>query len=775
MQKAKRTVEHQARRSARIGIGSGSGISRGLAAVACCWLMALGASASAQPEAPVNIVVPQSRVLTPREITPGVEVRSVEADIEIDGQIATTTVRITLANTTRRVQRAQLVMPVAHGAVIRFFQLEGLGDDSGARMLPREEARRIYEGIVRSMMDPALLEYLGTGAVQSDVFPVPVGGTQTIVLVYEQLLGLAGSRVDYALLRAESMLGGDASWTINAVVKNLPEGGAIHSPTHAIRIETIGGKRFVSVARPESSGHFRLVVIHPDAEGFAGTMLHYPDPDDAGSGYFMYIASVPHEPGGEKILREVTVVLDRSGSMRGEKIEQAKSSALQIIEALEDGEKFNIIDYSTDVERFSEAPVVKSAQSVEAARGYIESIRAIGGTNISGALTGALGQAPSRGMLPIVLFLTDGLPTVGTVRESALIALAQEANIHKRRIFSIGVGFDVNAPLLTTISGDSRATTEFVGPSEDVEVKVGRMFARLAGPVLAEPRLAIDAGRGTVRDIAPSRLGDVFEGEQLVIAGRYTGDPRSIGITLAGAAQAGERTFEMSFPVNGATRSGRHVARLWATRQIAALIDAIRRSGADGSSGGEHRELVDEIVRLSIEFGVLTEYTAFLADDVGVVGGRPVATSAEIRREIERNLDAARGARSGEIGVAQSMLNSERERAVAPSAPADGAMALYALGGELRADEVASLGAKLRSNVQQAGSDTLYFKMGRWVTADVVETPTVDPDETVEFASERYFELAGELAADGRQALLAQKGDVLLVHRAQKVLVRNPS
>ena len=176
--------------------------------------------------------------------------------------------------------------------------------------------------------------------------------------------------------------------------------------------------------------------------------------------------------------REVTLVIDRSGSMAGPKMDQVRAAALQVIEGLADGESFNIIDYATTVERFATKPVVKNRETVLKARRYLANLRPTGGTNIHDALVEALGQPATKGALPIVLFLTDGLPTIGNTSEVAIRTVVQKGNPHKRRLFTFGVGADVNVPLLDRVAETTRATATYVLPKEDVEVKVGRVFQK---------------------------------------------------------------------------------------------------------------------------------------------------------------------------------------------------------------------------------------------------------------------------------------------------------
>ncbi len=200
------------------------------------------------------------------------------------------------------------------------------------------------------------------------------------------------------------------------------------------------------------------------------------------------------------------------------------------------GEAFNIITYSDTVDRFSETPIKKDKDTEKAAMQYIHAITANGGTNLHDALQTALMQKPAEGFLPLVLFLTDGLPTVGQTDELSIRNLVTQANPHHRRVFTFGVGFDVNAPLLEGLADKSRGRAEFVLPLEDVEVKVGKVFASLNGPVLACPKLAVlDAkgqlAQGRVQDLLPGELPDLYAADQLIVLGRYIGnDPMTLAV-----------------------------------------------------------------------------------------------------------------------------------------------------------------------------------------------------------------------------------------------------
>ncbi len=232
-------------------------------------------------------------------------------------------------------------------------------------------------------------------------------------------------------------------------------------------------------------------------------------------------------------------------------------------------------------------------------------------------------------MIPIVLFLTDGLPTIGQTSELVIREVITKSNPYKRRVFTFGVGLDVNAPLLERIAAESRARAEFVLPKEDVEVKIGKVFNRLTGPILAEPELDVieengGYAMGRTRDIIPNKLPDLFEGDQLILLGQYVGK-KPITFKISGNYLGKERSFKFTFNFDKENVKNGFVPRLWASRKIAELIDDIRQMGADSNvnrNDPKVKELVDEIVRLSTEFGILTEYTAFLAREGTDLGRR---------------------------------------------------------------------------------------------------------------------------------------------------------
>ncbi|MHC4401036.1 MAG: VIT domain-containing protein [Planctomycetota bacterium] len=723
-----------------------------------------------------NVIVPQSRSFS-SDRQNRVEITGVKVGVVILEQAATTTMDVDLHNPTGARQEAELLVPVPEGAAIRGFTFSGAGKEPSAELLPKEKAEETYKAIVAKIKDPALLEFAGYNLIRSSVFPLEPRGTQKIRLTYEHLLRADGNRVDYLLPRTES-IDYQVPWEVSVKIKSNRPVSTAYSPSHKIEFIRSGEKTVSVTAGRETMkepGPFQLFYLQEGGQGMTASLFAYPDPKIDG-GYFLLLAGLPakatrvDENGIPTVKREVTVVIDRSGSMAGEKLQQAKAAAIQVVEGLHKGEAFNIIDYSDFISMFTPRPVVKNGKNAEEARHYLRRLTSGGGTNIHDALVEALRPEPTDDMLPIVMFLTDGLPTVGVRDEVAIRTAAAKANRHKRRVFTFGVGYDVNAPLLGHLAENSRATSTFVLPNEEIEAKVSQVYRRLYGPVLAEPKItAIDLkGEVTTRQVEnllPGKLPDLFEGDKLVLLGKYK-CAGPLRFRLKGDFRGKSKTFKFDFKLDNSTTRNSFVPRLWASRKIAVLIDEIRQAGAASGAGSsvlastatndpQMKELVDEIVRLSVEFGILTEYTAFLARE-----GSDLTARNEILREANSNfVRRAVQTRSGQGAVNQA-LNYNFQNAQIHANPRN---VFYD----------ANMNRVQITRVQQV-NDRAFFQQGnRWIDGNAINSSAgIEPHRTVTIGSPEFMELLARLTAENRQGTVSMSGEILLHVDGRNVLVK---
>ena len=737
-----------------------------------------------------QIIIPQSRgFFVPQhdrsanmgQFGQAIQIESVEARTNILEQTASTTMEVRLRNPGGQQTEAILLLPVPEGAVVSAFTFEGAASEPTARILSRDEARRLYDAIVAKVRDPALLEFAGYNLIRSSVFPVAAGGTQKIRLTYENILNADGDRVDFVLPRSES-LDRRAPWKVIAEIKSKQPISTVYSPSHEITTVRRSATHLTATLAESSRldpGALRLSYLRArNGSDVSASLFAYPDPK-VGGGYFLLMAGLPASLAEQRppVKRELTIVLDRSGSMAGAKMDQAKAAAIQVLEGLNNGEDFNIIDFSTTVSMFSPEPVTLNDTNRLEARKYIEHIRPSGGTNIHDALVESLREHRNdQQRLPIVLFLTDGLPTVGQTGEVAIREVVEKGNAQSKRIFTFGVGNDVNVPLLDRIADITRASTTFVLPEEDVELKVAAVFKRLHGPVLSDLSIQTidDNGQPTtrlVRDLIPNKLPDLFEGDQLILLGQYQKEG-PVKFTLTGNFLNQKRTFEFAFDMSNATTMNAFVPRLWASRRIAYLVDQIRQAGAASSSqpavvganifnDPRFKELTDEILRLSTEFGILTEYTAFLATE-----GTNLNDWESLRVGCSTNLnDRAVKTRSGQAAVNQGInFNAQKQQEAG-----NGAMFNRYVDQNLNRVEI--------TNVQQM-CDRAFFKRGdQWIDSrivnDTAKQQEIAADSVITYGSPEHLELLHKLIAQNRQGVLSLDGDIMIQFEGRNILVRN--
>lgn len=676
-------------------------------------------SVMAGPALADGIIIPVPR---PREPVPALRSLAIKyhhVSVAIAGQVATTHVDQVFLNENSYDMEGTYMFPLPEGASISQFAMWVDGQRLEAELLDRDKARSIYEDIVRQQRDPALLEYAGQNAFRARVYPIPARGEKRVEIEYTEVLPKEQDIVRYLYpLNTEKFSTRplqDVSVSVRLVSSQPIK--AVYSPSHEVQVVRKGAQ--------EAAITYSAKNVLPDKDW----VLYYSaSKDDLGlnlmsfregadKGFFMLLLTPKAQvQAREVIAKDVLFVLDTSGSMRGDKLKQAKAAANYVLDNLNPGDRFNIISFGTSTEQFGRG--LQSLSATEQAHAFVRDLVASGGTNIGQAMQEALGEA--AGQRPrMILFLTDGVPTEGERDPDKILQAVKNQAKGNVRLFAFGVGYDVNTTLLDSMAQALHGVASYVRPEEDLERAVSAFYEKVSNPVLTD--LKLDFGRIRVDDIYPYPLPDVFAGGQMVVVGRYR-DEGETTLTLRGTMNGQPvslRYDQLSFRRAGGAD---FIPRLWATRKIGHLLTEIRLHGSQ-------KELVEEVVNLSIRYGIVTPYTSFLVNE------REDALSADGRgKVVERELRAVPSpAPSKGFGTA-------------PSAPAastgTGAQAVEKSIAQqnLRLAEVADKPST--DLVKQVGAKAFVLRDGAWV--DTTYDSSKIEVERVAFGSARYFQLVAK-------------------------------
>lgn len=724
--------------------------------VALAALAVLPAAGRAQ-----GIIVPNHchtpRCVPPRPGPVGLPVESITFETTIEGQVATTHVTQVFRNESPVVMEGTYFFPLPDDASISEFAIWDGDRRLEGEVRPRDEARRIYEEIVRRVRDPGLLEYAGTNLFQARIFPIPAHGTKKLELTYTQVLRAENGTVGYRYPLGTGRNAAPIERLSGRV--QLRSGGlrTIYSPSHDVDVRREDGRASVSFehdARRERRD-FQLFYALTEAE-VGMSLFTYREPGK--DGYFLLLLS----PNDDQARREypakdVVFVLDISGSMEeAGKMEKARRALIYGVRGLRPADRFNIVAFSGET-RLMESGLI-AADEAGRRRGveFVEGLNARGGTNINDALLEAMQQFPRAGDRPrLLVFMTDGLPTVGEQNVERIIQNVTRARRDGLRLFTFGVGYDVNTRLLDRVAAENGGTADYVAPEEDLEVKVSTFFDKVNHPVLTD--LAVDLGAVRTDLVYPRQLPDLFKGTQLALVGRYRNEQELRDVTIRLSGNASPRHTYTYPGVRFPLRDERHdfVPRLWATRRVGWLMEQIR-------THGENRELVQEVTDLGTRFGIVTPYTSFLALEPGMGRDGDVGTQ-----------DFTGNGRAG--GVAQGR--------VSPPPPATAPQAATAVTGAVgvsesrrsRAQQDAlqveddAMGYSSQQALRRVGSRTLYQRGSVWTDSEITDQTRL-PETEVEFGSDEYYELIRRVPALAQY--FAQGEEVDVIHEGRRYRVR---
>ncbi len=686
-------------------------------------------------------------------------------DARIIESVARVQMSQTFVNESSQTVEVRCVIPVPAEAIVQNLTFMVNGKEIEGKLLPASEANRIYQSYVARMKDPALIQWIGSGLIQTNVFPIPPKEERTVTIGYNQVVSRTNGLLDWQIpLKAAGYSSQPLeSVSIHVYLEDSEKLGNIYSPTHALKIARSGDRAATIKYRSEGDvpvSNFRLIADTSTRE-FAASFLGY-RPVASEPGYFLLMLHPSISKEVDTTPKNVVLVLDKSGSMRGEKIEQARNALLYVLDHLPEKDRVGIVVYDGNVQTFrSELISAADKREMESARTFVRSMGASGSTNIDLGLESAMQLLKGVDGKSYIVHLSDGVPTVGETDERKIVANFNKLNKERHRIFNFGVGYDVNSRLLNRLSRDGFGQTFFVDPVQNIEEPVSALYDRLGQPALSDLRWEIvdrdGKDRGSVADVYPNVIPDLFSGDQTTVFGRYRGSGEAT-LVLTGKLGGKDFRFEQRVDLdNGNNRSDRKdIATFWASRRAAAIIDEIDLEG-------KKDKLIDELLELSKRYGIMTPYTAFLAEEPDQLNALAASRAALERRFEEMEAvtggDAfTRRSLNKSLAEASSLGRSPTSRGLYGgdgAAPGGGGMAMggrdsLGAAGGIRVAQgpsgasgagqtiVESLSRAVLA-VRHSGERAFFFREGKWVDS-AIEDASTDSTRKIERFSEEYFQ-----------------------------------
>lgn len=667
-------------------------------------------------------------------------VKSIKLDTKIDGQVATTHVEQIFRNDTRYTLEGTYFFPIPDDASVTDFAIWENGKKLVGEVRSREEARRIYDEIVRSQRDPGLLEYAGKNLLQVSIFPIPPNSDKKLELTYTQVLKAESGTVayKYPLGAGRNLWRGQAGMNDSTRSSMPPQAFGtvsgkitingreplrnIYSPTHNVSVSN-KGERSALVSFETKDNDADLQLFYGLSEKEIGmTLLTHREPGK--DGYFLMMLSPRDDVSAKKVVaKDIVFVLDTSGSMADAgKMDKARSALLFGIRTLNDGDRFNIISFAGE-ERLMESGLIKADHAgKKLGEEFVGRLRPTGGTNINDALLAAMKQFQKSDRPKMLVFMTDGLPTVGETSTEGILANFKKAKNIDVRIFPFGFGYDVNTTLLDKLGTDNGGISDYVQPKEDLEVKVSNFFSKVSSPVLSD--LELDFGNIDTEMIYPRKPGDLFNGMQLVMIGRYKNreDLKNAALLLKGKAGTESRSFaynDLDLPIR--ENNNDFLPRLWASRRVGWLVEEIRING-------ETKELRDEVVDLGTRYGLVTPYTSYLSVE---------GTMTNARRNSSQQLSLMRSAEA-------KMKDSSGAGAVQMSVQQNASKMNVMIADGVDVEEESRVVIKNSMQNQFVANKNFINQDNIWVDAEYEDDKKL-PVVNFKFASDEYFQLVAKM------------------------------
>jgi Ca-activated chloride channel family protein len=667
-----------------------------------------------------------------------VYLKSVNATVKLKQRVGDIKLEQEFYNESNRRLEGDYIFALPGEAQVHDFYLYINGKKTRGELLDSKEAYQTYEDIVRRMRDPALLEFAGYGLFKARIFPIEPKKERKIELSYAQITSYDNDTYRFTLPIRQSGQGSIEKFHLIIDLEAKSSLGNIYSPSHDIDISRIDDRHAkISMEADHLEGDKDFVLYYALANKAVNATLLTFRPRTDRDGYFILLATPKYEITERSYIpKDIVFVIDVSGSMGGEKIEQARNALRYCVNTLKPQDRFEIISFSSSIENFQGGLKSAGEDEINNALYFIDNLSAAGGTNIDAALKRALSLKASPNIHPTsIVFLTDGLPTEGEQDVSQILQNVKDTGKDFIRIFNFGVGYDVNTFLLDKLSQDHHGSANYVKPGENIESEVSTFFAKISSPVLTNPQ--IDFGQSGVYDVYPQQLPDIFQGQRVTVLGRYrkSGD---VLIKLSGKQGSNTNKFEYKVTFDRRETDNEFISKLWANRKVTHLLSQIRFNG-------ENPELVESVKNLGKEYGIVTPYTSYLVTE-------QEKEMAAVQQNIMRGsggagahrLQSAQDAREAKAEMDEESVGSTVMYDALMAAPKAAASA-YGKSAVMSSRAMKKISAADKEmnmilTVTRVADRTFNLKNGVWIENGLDEN--VKADQSISFLGTDYFSLS---------------------------------
>jgi Ca-activated chloride channel family protein len=535
------------------------------------------------------------------------ELKEQDVRVTINNGVAVTKVTQVFHNTEKRQVEALYTFPVPKGASVANFSMWINGKEMVGEVLEKKRAREIYESYKQTRRDPGLLEQTDFKTFEMRIFPIAPEADQKVQITYYQELDVDHDWATYVYPLATSSRKELSSQTsgkfaLGLEVKSAVPIIAMESPSHAdgfVVAKHTDNYYQASFERANGSLARDIVLAYQLSRPHTGVDL-ITSTRNGEDGYFCLTVTAGEDLAKKEDGMDYVFVLDVSGSMEQDgKLLLSKDSLGSFISELGDKDRFEVMTFNVQPNLAFKELRAATAESKQQAAGFLATQQARGGTILNPALTTAYKYAdPDRALNVVVL--SDGLTEQEERRVLLDLIRSRPRNAH---VFCIGVGNDVNKPLLEQLAADSGGLAAFLSPADNLSRQAKAFRRKLTRPVATD--LGIDFGGLQVSDVEPKVVPNLYFGAPIRIYGRYKGNAKG-DVAIRGSMNGLEfkQTAKLDFPKEDLQNP--EIERMWAWKRIDGILK-------DADRGGPRPpQVIDEVVRLGEGYSIVTEYTSFL-------------------------------------------------------------------------------------------------------------------------------------------------------------------